>query len=69
MYAEYPWHQIRADWNHRRVGATYLFRNLQGMIRMDEETKALLRNIAHHLKWVIVLLLAILGLLIAQSLG
>jgi hypothetical protein len=34
---------------------------------MDEETKALLRNIAHHLKWVIVLLLAILGLLIAQS--
>ena len=36
---------------------------------MDEETKLLLRNIAHHLKWVIALLLAILGLLIAQSLG
>ena len=35
---------------------------------MDEETKALLRNIAHHLKWVIVLLLAILGLLITRSL-
>ena len=37
--------------------------------RMDEETKALLRNIAHHLKWVIVLLLAILGMLIARSLN
>ena len=36
---------------------------------MDEETKLLLRNIAHHLKWVIALLLAILGLLLAQSLG
>lgn len=35
---------------------------------MDEETKALLRNIAHHLKWVIVLLFAILGILIATSL-
>jgi len=35
---------------------------------MDEETKAQLRNIVHHLKWVIVLLLAILGLLITQSL-
>ena len=39
-----------------------------GTDSMDEETKALLRNIAHHLKWVIVLLVAILGLLIAQSL-
>jgi hypothetical protein len=36
---------------------------------MDEETKALLRNIAHHLKWVIVLLLAIIAVLINQSLG
>ncbi len=36
---------------------------------MDEETKKLLHNIAHHLKWVIVLLFAILGLLIAQSLA
>ena len=36
---------------------------------MEEETKALLRNIAHHLKWVIVLLIAILALLIAQSLA
>lgn len=36
---------------------------------MDEETKALLRNIAHHLKWVIVLLLAILGLLLTESLA
>jgi len=36
---------------------------------MDDETKALLRNIAHHLKWVIVLLLAILGLMITRSLG
>jgi len=36
---------------------------------MDEESKKLLRNIAHHLKWVIVLLLTILGLLIAQSLA
>ena len=35
---------------------------------MDEETKALLRSIAHHLRWVIVLLLAILVLLIAQAL-
>ena len=29
---------------------------------MDEESKKLLRSVAHHLKWVIVLLLAILGL-------
>ncbi len=36
---------------------------------MVEETKKLLRNITNHLKWVIVLLVAILGLLIAQSLG
>lgn len=36
---------------------------------MDEETKALLRNIAHHLKWVIVLLFAIFALLINQQLG
>jgi len=36
---------------------------------MDDETKALLRNIAHHLKWVIVLLFAILALLIANELG
>ena len=35
---------------------------------MDAETKALLRSIAHHLKWVIVLLLIILTLLITQSL-
>ncbi len=35
---------------------------------MDEETKALLRNIAHHLKWVIILLIAILALLIAEPL-
>jgi hypothetical protein len=34
--------------------------------RMDDETKALLRSIAHHLKWVIVLLLAILFMLIAR---
>jgi len=33
---------------------------------MDEETKVLLRNIAHHLKWVIVLLFA---MLIAGSLA
>ena len=36
---------------------------------MDEETLAVLRSIAHHLKWVIVLLLAILGLLVAESLA
>lgn len=36
---------------------------------MDEETRALLRNIAHHLKWVIVLLFAILAMLIARSVG
>lgn len=36
---------------------------------MDEETRALLRSIAHHLKWVIVLLLSILGLLVAESLA
>jgi hypothetical protein len=35
---------------------------------MDEESKALLRNIAHHLKWVIVLLVVIVALLIAQGL-
>jgi|GEM_PF-1650780 len=36
---------------------------------MDEETKALLRNIAHHLKWVIVLLLAILAMLVTKEVG
>ena len=36
---------------------------------MDQETKALLRSIAHHLKWVIALLLAILALLIAERLA
>lgn len=35
---------------------------------MDEDTKALLRSIAHHLRWVIALLFAILVLLIAQAL-
>ena len=35
---------------------------------MDEETKALLHSIAHHLRWVIVLLFAILALLVAQAL-
>jgi len=35
---------------------------------MDEETKALLRSIAHHLKWVIVLLFAIIAVLVNQSL-
>lgn len=34
---------------------------------MDDETKKLLRSIAHHLKWVIVLLIAILALLIAKG--
>jgi len=34
---------------------------------MDEETKALLRSIAHHLKWVIVLLAAIVALLISYA--
>jgi len=34
---------------------------------MDEETKKLLRNITHHLKWVIVLLFAILAMLLAES--
>ena len=41
----------------------------RGFTKMDEETKALLRSIAHHLKWVIVLLFAIIALLINQSLG
>jgi len=36
---------------------------------MDDETKALLRNIAHHLKRVIVLLVAILAMLIARGVG
>jgi hypothetical protein len=36
---------------------------------MDEETKLLLRNISHHLKWVIILLFAILALLIAEVAG
>ena len=35
---------------------------------MDDETKALLRSIAHHIRWVIALLLAILVLLITQAL-
>ncbi len=34
---------------------------------MDEETKELLRNIAHHLKWVIVLLFAILLMLASKG--
>jgi len=36
---------------------------------MDEQTNALLRSIAHHPKWVIVLLLAIIAVLINESLG
>ena len=35
---------------------------------MDDETKELLRSIAHHLKWVIVLLLAIFMMLLVGSL-
>jgi hypothetical protein len=35
---------------------------------MDDETKALLRSIAHHLRWVIALLLMIVILLIARTL-
>lgn len=35
---------------------------------MDEETKELLRSIAHHLRWLIVVLVAILALLVAQVL-
>ena len=35
---------------------------------MDDETKKLLRSIAHHLRWVIALLLMIVALLIARSL-
>ena len=34
---------------------------------MDEETKVLLRSIAHHLKWVIVLLVAIVAMLITYA--
>ncbi len=41
----------------------------KGLNNMDEETKKLLRNIAHHLKWVIVLLFAILAILLADSVG
>ncbi len=36
---------------------------------MDEESKTLLRNIAHHLKWVIILLFIILALIITESLS
>lgn len=36
---------------------------------MDEETKVFLRNITHHLKWVIILLFAILAMLIAEVAG
>lgn len=36
---------------------------------MEEETRILLHNIAHHLKWVIALLAAILLMLVAQSLN
>ena len=35
---------------------------------MDDETKALLKSIAHHLRWVIALLVAIIALLIADVL-
>jgi len=35
---------------------------------MDDETKALLRSIAHHIRWVIALLVAIIALLIADVL-
>lgn len=35
---------------------------------MDEETKELLRKIAHHLRWVIAVLVAILALLVTQML-
>lgn len=34
---------------------------------MDKETKFLLRSIAHHLKWVIVLLAAIVALLVTYT--
>lgn len=34
---------------------------------MDDESKRLLRSIAHHLKWVIVLLIAILTMLVARG--
>lgn len=34
---------------------------------MDDETKTLLRSIAHHLKWVIVLLIAIIAMLLAKG--
>ncbi len=34
---------------------------------MDEEIKALLLTITHHLKWVIILLFAIIALLIARA--
>jgi len=34
---------------------------------MDEETKVLLRSIAHHLKWVIVMLVAIVALLVTYA--
>jgi hypothetical protein len=36
---------------------------------MDEEGKKLLRNIAHHLKWVIVGLVALVGMLVGPALG
>lgn len=35
---------------------------------MEEDTKALLRSIAHHLRWVIALLVAIIALLVADIL-
>jgi len=35
---------------------------------MDDETKALLRSIAHHLRWVIALLIAVVALLITGAL-
>ena len=36
---------------------------------MDDETKLLLRNIAHHLKWLIILLISILALLVTERAG
>jgi len=54
--------------SRRRVNTAIITKpgigQVEGM-EMDEETKALLRSIAHHLRWVIALLVAIIALLIA----
>lgn len=49
------------------IAATTNIYPRQELDNMDDETKTLLRSIAHHLKWVIVLLIAIIAMLLAKG--